>query len=228
MEYHSRITTALPVRALLSARARACGPVPSAPPIHARSPPCHVSAMLRIGLRAWCVRDVDLGLVGECKREGRYPRGLKSREYSREYTLTFATSLVALGGKVVCKKADLDKAAFFFCDSAWDTDFIARLYDTTYRVLTKTYIFDCTAEGCRLCEETYSWSVSEENTVQATFSLVKWSGPLKSATQKAREAAKIQAKERESVLENQAERRPMKSLPRRTGLLTPAPSLTRS
>ncbi|KAJ6523179.1 hypothetical protein B0H19DRAFT_1277044 [Mycena capillaripes] len=87
-------------------------------------------------------------------------------------TKIFDGEQVALGGRVVSCREEIETAIFFFCDSMWDTDFIAIWYNETFRVglhlsrayissthsqvLSKRYIFDCASMGFRPPEEGYA------------------------------------------------------------------------
>ncbi|KAJ6534295.1 hypothetical protein B0H19DRAFT_1080774 [Mycena capillaripes] len=130
---------------------------------------------------------------------------------------------VALGGRVVSCREEIESAILFFCDSMWDTDFIAIWYNETFRVLSKRYIFDCASTGFLPPEEGYALAgktITGSGRIVPAFTRLKWPGFLQ--TPKKRKRARDDEGEKERM---DLARQVGTQAHAWRGLLMPAPSL---
>ncbi|KAF8215461.1 hypothetical protein K438DRAFT_1801296 [Mycena galopus ATCC 62051] len=91
--------------------------------------------------------------------------------YMRDY--------VAAGGRIASARDQFGEVVFCVCNDKFDVDFIAQWWNQTFRIVTRTFLYDCIAQGQRLSEETYSWGVDVENgyEVVPTWKVCEWVGP---------------------------------------------------
>ncbi|KAF7336561.1 hypothetical protein MSAN_02288300 [Mycena sanguinolenta] len=144
--------------------------------------------------------------------------------YMRDY--------VAAGGRIATTAEEMAEVVFCICNDRFDTDFIAQWWNKTFRIVTRTFLYDCIAQGKRLCEETYSWGVDEKDgyKVVPTWKVCKWSGPAlpkPEADNEMSQATNSPPRKKLSKDERRAESRGERR-PQRSGLLTPAPSIESS
>ncbi|KAJ7494198.1 hypothetical protein FB451DRAFT_1216194 [Mycena latifolia] len=129
---------------------------------------------------------------------------------------------IKAGGRLAKTSTEVQNAVLYICDDRFDADFIAIWYNETFRVVNKRYIFDAVTQGYRPPEEMYSWGVDKRHYIVATYTMLRWKECLRAPDSESREAEPTTAESHDIL----AGRRDIDVF-RGSGLLTPAPSLTR-
>ncbi|KAF7346871.1 hypothetical protein MVEN_01439000 [Mycena venus] len=160
--------------------------------------------------------------------------------FSRMVPQAYLHDYVAMGGLIATTQDELEHVTFCICNDRFDTKFISIWYNGTFRVVSRTFIYDCAAEGRRMCEETYSWAgklyqfpispavhafhdpvdVDKDFEIVPTWSIHEWMGAILPRKPK----RKVHS---EPVEEVEVTECPPRRFSGGTGLLTPAPSFDR-